>query len=95
MKQIESLPTTQQLEAELARVQYHHRYNSVLRSTISILVVVAAVAVLVATLLLPVLQIYGSSMTPTVMSPMEMGLASVSCSVTSCICREAFCAPTS
>ena len=50
MKQIESLPTTQQLEAELARVQYHHRYNSVLRSTISILVVVAAVAVLVATL---------------------------------------------
>ena len=66
MKQIESLPTTQQLEAELARVQYHHRYNSVLRSTISILVVVAAVAVLVATLLLPVLQIYGSSMTPTV-----------------------------
>ena len=57
MKQIESLPTTQQLEAELARVQYHHRYNSVLRSTISILVVVAAVAVL---------QIYGSSMTPTV-----------------------------
>ena len=66
MKQIESLPTTQQLEAELARVQYHHRYNSVLRSTISILVVVAAVAVLVATLLLPVLQIYGSSMYPTI-----------------------------
>ena len=68
MKQAEprTLPTTQQLEAELARVQYHHRYNSVLRSTVSILVVVAAVAVLVATLLLPVLRIYGSSMTPTV-----------------------------
>ena len=66
MKQMESLPTTQQLEAELARVRYQHRYNSVLRSTISILVVVAAIAVLVATLLLPVLRIYGSSMTPTV-----------------------------
>lgn len=68
MKQEEprSLPTTQQLEAELARVQYRSRYSSVLRSTIGILVVVAAIAVLVATLLLPVLRIYGSSMTPTV-----------------------------
>lgn len=68
MKQGEprSVPTTQQLEAELARVQYRCRYSSVLRSTISILVVVAAIAVLVATLLLPVLRIYGSSMTPTV-----------------------------
>lgn len=68
MKQEEprSLPTTQQLEAELARVQYRSRYSSVLRSTIGILVVVAAIAVLIATLLLPVLRIYGSSMTPTV-----------------------------
>lgn len=68
MKQAEprTLPTTQQLEAELARVRYHRRYNSVLRSTVSILVVVAAIAVLVATLLLPVLRIYGGSMTPTV-----------------------------
>lgn len=68
MKQAEprTLPTTQQLESELARVCYHRRYSSVLRSTISILVVVAAIAVLVATLLLPVLRIYGGSMTPTV-----------------------------
>ena len=68
MKQEEprSLPTTKQLEAELARVQYRSRYSSVLRSTIGILVVVAAIAVLIATLLLPVLRIYGSSMTPTV-----------------------------
>ena len=68
MKQEEprSLPTTQQLEAELARAQYRSRYSSVLRSTIGILVVVAAIAVLIATLLLPVLRIYGSSMTPTV-----------------------------
>ena len=37
-----------------------------LRSTVYTLVVVAAIAVLVATIWMPVLQIYGSSMTPTV-----------------------------
>ena len=37
-----------------------------LRSTISILIVVAAIAILIATVFLPVLQIYGRSMTPTV-----------------------------
>ena len=47
------------------RAKYRRRYRSVLRSTIYTLVTVAAVAVLVATLLMPVLQIYGSSMTPT------------------------------
>lgn len=58
-------PTIQQLEAELARERYKRRYKRVLRSTIYTLITVAAVAVLVATLWLPVLQIYGSSMTPT------------------------------
>ena len=61
----DNIPGTQQLEAELAREQYKHRYHSVLRSTIYTLVIVAAVAVLTATLSLPVLQIYGSSMAPT------------------------------
>ena len=60
-----TLPTSQQLEAELQRVKYRKRYRSVLRSTVYTLITVAALAVLVATLLLPVLQIYGSSMTPT------------------------------
>lgn len=59
------MPTLSQLEAELAREKYKNRYGRVLRSTIYTLVNVAAVAVLVATLWLPVLQIYGSSMTPT------------------------------
>lgn len=59
------MPTQQQLAEELKRVQYRYRYNRVLRSTVYTLVVVAAVAVLVATIWLPVLQIYGSSMTPT------------------------------
>ena len=62
---IQNLPTTQQLEAELQRVRYKNRYGSVLRSTVYSLITVAAVAILVATLWLPVLQIYGSSMTPT------------------------------
>lgn len=57
-------PTLAQLEAELARERYKTRYGRVLRSTVYALIVVAAVAVLVATLWMPVLQIYGSSMTP-------------------------------
>ena len=59
------LPTSKQLEEELNRAKYRKRYRNVLRSTIYTLITVAAIAVLVATLLLPVLQIYGSSMTPT------------------------------
>ena len=58
------MPTPQQLEEELQRVKYRKRYRRVLRSTVYTLVTVAAVAVLVATLLMPVLQIYGGSMTP-------------------------------
>ena len=58
-------PSKKQLEAELARVRYQQRYRTVLRSTICTLIVVAAVAVLVATIWMLVLQIYGSSMTPT------------------------------
>ena len=58
-------PTMEQLPTELKRVQYRKRYNTVLKSTVYTLITVAAVAVLVATLWLPVLQIYGSSMTPT------------------------------
>lgn len=59
------LPTVEQLAAELGREKYKRRYKRVLRSTIYTLIVVAAVAVLVATIWMPVLQIYGASMTPT------------------------------
>lgn len=59
------MPTISQLEAEVQRLKYRRRYKRVLRSTIYSLVVVAAIAVLVATIWMPVLQIYGSSMTPT------------------------------
>ena len=60
-----ALPEIDQLKAELAREKYKHRYRRVLRSTIYTLIVVAAVAVLVATIWMPVLQIYGASMVPT------------------------------
>ena len=53
-----------EIEQELNRIRYKERYGKNLRSTIYALITVAAIAVLVATLALPVLQIYGSSMTP-------------------------------
>lgn len=59
------IPAVEQLEAELNRVKHQSRFRSILRSTIYTLIVVAAAAVLVATIWLPILQIYGSSMTPT------------------------------
>lgn len=58
-------PTSEELEKELKREQYKTKYNRTLRSTVFILITAAAAAVLVAMLWLPVLQIYGSSMTPT------------------------------
>lgn len=62
---IQELPRVEQLKAELYREQYKKRYRSVLRSTLCTLIVVAAAAVLIATIWMPVLQIYGNSMTPT------------------------------
>lgn len=59
------MPSLEQMEAEVKRLRYKSRYRSVLRSTFYSLVVVAAIAVLIATIWLPVLQIYGESMTPT------------------------------
>lgn len=59
------MPSQELLEAEVKRVCYRKRYKNVLRSTVYTLVVVAAAAVLVATIWLPVLQIYGASMNPT------------------------------
>ncbi len=60
-----SLPTKQQVEAEQKRYRRQKAYNKALRGTISVLTIVAAVAVLIATLVLPVLQIEGTSMEPT------------------------------
>ena len=64
-KNKKELPSVEVLETEIKRIKYQSRYRTVLKSTVYTLITVAAVAVLVATLWLPVLQIYGSSMTPT------------------------------
>lgn len=60
-----SIPTAKQIETEILREKYNRKYKQVLKSTIYSLIVVAALAVLVATLAFPVLQISGSSMEPT------------------------------
>jgi signal peptidase I len=64
-QEISDFPDASQLETELNREKYKRRFIRTLRSTIYALITVAAVAILVATLWLPVLQIYGDSMTPT------------------------------
>ena len=58
-------PSLEMLEAELKKEQYKRNYSRVLKSTVFSLVGVAAVAVLVAVLVLPVLQINGTSMSDT------------------------------
>lgn len=58
------IPSTQELEDELKRVTNRKNFMTTLRGTIFTLITVAAVAILVAVLLLPVLHIYGSSMNP-------------------------------
>lgn len=62
---LRKFPTAEQIQKEISREKYNRKYKKVLNSTISSLIVVAAVAVLIATLALPVLQIKGSSMEPT------------------------------
>lgn len=63
-KQTPPIPPLEELEAELNRMKYNKRYGSVLRSTVYALIIVAAVAILIAVLVFPVLRIHGSSMTP-------------------------------
>ncbi|MDE5556450.1 MAG: signal peptidase I [Ruminococcus sp.] len=62
---LENLPTAEQFDSELRQIKYRKDFARILRSTISSLIVVAAIAVLVAMLLLPILRVTGSSMTPT------------------------------
>lgn len=58
-------PELSQLKQELHREDNKGRFRKILRSTLYSLLIVAAAAVLVATLWMPVLRIYGNSMTPT------------------------------
>ena len=60
-----NLPTIEQVESEHRRNEFKKRYRKTLGSTISIFVVVAAIAVLITTLFIPVIQVSGNSMEPT------------------------------
>lgn len=60
-----NIPTAEQLEAEGKRLRRRKDFVRLLVSTLSSLVVVAAVAVLLSMLFLPVLRVTGTSMTPT------------------------------
>ena len=60
-----AFPATPELKSAVKRDRYLHRFKTTVRSTFLSLVVVAAVAVLVAVLLLPILRIYGKSMNGT------------------------------
>ena len=60
-----ALPTMDQIESERKRYRWQKAYFKALRGTISVLTYMAAVAALIATLILPVLQIEGTSMEPT------------------------------
>ena len=60
-----ALPTKHQIELERRRYRWKKAYMKALRGTISVLTYMAAVAALIATLALPVLQIEGTSMEPT------------------------------
>ena len=64
-KKIKQVPSSAELEQEIKRERYVKRYRSTLQSTIYVLLAAAATAVLVATLWMPVLQIFGTSMAPT------------------------------
>ena len=67
-KEISSLPTIKQVETERKRYRRQKAYNKALSGTIYVLTIVAAAAVLIATLVLPVLQIEGTSMEPTLVN---------------------------
>ena len=62
------LPTAEQLKNELERVRYKSNFRRTMLSTVSSLTVVAAVAVIVSVLFLPVLRVTGTSMAPTMLN---------------------------
>lgn len=60
-----SLPSAKLIAAELKRERNRRRFRQIIKNAVYALIVVAAVAVLITTLILPVLQIAGTSMEPT------------------------------
>lgn len=63
--EVSDFPTVSQLSCELKRISNRRDFRKVLVGTLSSLIVVAAIAVLISTMFLPVLRVTGTSMTPT------------------------------
>ena len=63
-----AFPEIEEIESELERLNQKGRFRRALFSTVGTLTVVAAIAVLIATLFLPVLQVTGTSMEPNLYS---------------------------
>ena len=61
----QALPRAADLEALVNRIRYEKRFRSSIINTLMTLVVVAAAAILIAILVLPILRIYGQSMSET------------------------------
>lgn len=64
MPNYDQLPTLEALQRERKRLKHRRRYRRALGGTVAALVVVAALAVLVSTIFMPVFRITGSSMEP-------------------------------
>ena len=71
------LPTAEQLEQELKRLKYRHSFAFTLRSTVASLIVVAAIAVMISTMIMPVLRVTGTSMTPTLQNDKSLSAISL------------------
>lgn len=57
-------PTIDEIKDEISDEKHKHKYNGALRGTINLFIVIAAISVLIAMLVVPVLQVYGTSMSP-------------------------------
>lgn len=66
-EKVVDLPTVAQVEAELEKELSKKEYNRVVRTILFALMVTAAVAVIIAVLMFPVLRMSGTSMTNTLM----------------------------
>ena len=64
-------PVSEQIKQERRKIRQRKAFRKFIIRTISVLIVVAAISVLIATYWLPVLKVYGSSMSPT-MEPGEV-----------------------
>jgi len=59
------VPSVEQVETELGKIRYRKQFVKTLINTLAVLIVVAAAAVLISTILMPVVQVSGESMSPT------------------------------